>query len=119
MNTMKSSSIALFSYYQYRSAYELDYSSHVIILTYELAYSLCVMILTCATLCLTIHMTYMIRSRAKIEVAVRRSFGFCPYSCLLIRRVRVSGEICVVSLYTGEVLGCTGTFEYDGPPVEG
>ena len=76
MNTMKSSSIALFSFYQYSYAYELDYSSHVIILTYELAYSLCVMILTCATLCLTINMTYMSRSRARSEVVVRRSFGF-------------------------------------------
>jgi len=54
---MKSSSIAMFSFYQYSNAYELDYSSSVIILTYELVYSLCVMILTCATLCLTIHMT--------------------------------------------------------------
>ena len=76
MNTMKSSSIALFSFYQYSYVYELDYSSHVIILTYELAYSFCVMILTCATLCLTIHMTYMSRSRARSEVVVRCSFGF-------------------------------------------
>ena len=67
MNTMKSSSIALFSFYQYSYVYELDYSSHVIILTYELAYSLCVMILTCATLCLTIHMTCMLRIRAKLR----------------------------------------------------
>ena len=73
-NTMKSSSIALFSYYQYSKSYELDYSFHVIIMIYELAYSLCVMILTCATLCLTIHMTCMSRSRTRVEVAVRRSF---------------------------------------------
>ena len=76
MNTMKSSSIALFSYLQYSSAYELDYSFHVIILTYELAYSLYVMILTCSTLCLTIHMTRMSRDRARSEVAVCRSLGF-------------------------------------------
>ena len=75
-NTMKSSSIALFSYYQYSKAYELDYSSHVIIMIYELAYSLCVMILTCSTLCLIIHMTCMGRSRARVEVMVCHSFGF-------------------------------------------
>ena len=43
---------------------------------YELAYSLCVMILTCSTLCLIIHMICMSRSRARVEVAVRRCFGF-------------------------------------------
>ena len=57
-NTM-SSSIVMLSYLQYSNAYELDYSSHVIIMIYELAYSLCVMILTCRTLCLIIHITYM------------------------------------------------------------
>ena len=66
MNTMRISSNILLSFY-YSSAYELDYSSHVIMLTYELAYSLCVMILTCATLCLTIHMTCMSRSRARLR----------------------------------------------------
>ena len=67
MNTMKSSSIALFSYYQYSSAYELDYSFHVIFLTYELVYSLHVVILTYRTLCLTFYMTCMSRSRAKLR----------------------------------------------------
>ena len=43
---------------------------------YELTYSLCVMILTCATLCLTIHITCMSRCRARVEVVVRCSFGF-------------------------------------------
>jgi hypothetical protein len=66
MNNTMSSSKALLSYH-YSSAYELDYSFHVIILTYELAYSLYVMILTCSTLCLTIHMTYMSRSRARLR----------------------------------------------------
>ena len=42
---------------------------------YKLAYCLYVMILTCSTLCLIIHMTCMSRSRATVEVAVRRSFG--------------------------------------------
>ena len=64
---MKSSSTALFSYLQYSSAYELEYSCLVIILIYELAYSLCVMIITNSTLCLTIHMTCMSRSRAKLR----------------------------------------------------
>ena len=74
--TMKSSSIFKLSYLIYSFAYELEYSlDHVIIMIYELAYSLCVMILTCSTLCLTIHMTCMSRSRTRVEVAVRRSFG--------------------------------------------
>ena len=42
---------------------------------YELAYSLCVMILTCPTSCLIIHMNCMSRSRTRVEVAVRHSFG--------------------------------------------
>ena len=76
MNTMKSSFKFLLSYHLYSSAYELEYSFHAIIMIYELAYSLCVMILTCPTLCLIIHMTCMSRSRARVGVAVRRSFGF-------------------------------------------
>jgi hypothetical protein len=75
-NTMKSSSKFLLSYHSYSSAYELDYSFHVIIMIYQLAYSLCVMILTCSTLRLIIHMTCMSRSRTRVEVIVRRSFGF-------------------------------------------
>ena len=74
-NTMKSSSIVMLSYHLYSSAYELEYSFHVIIMIYELVYSLCVMILTCPTLCLIIHMNCMSRSRTRVEVAVRRSFG--------------------------------------------
>ena len=67
MNTKRISSKVMPSYHKYSSAYELDYSFHVIILTYELAYSLYVMILTCLTLCSTIHMTYMSRIRAKLR----------------------------------------------------
>jgi hypothetical protein len=63
-------------YLQYSKAYELDYSSHVIIVIYELVYSLYAMILTCRTLCLIIHMICMSRSRARVEVAVHRSFEF-------------------------------------------
>jgi hypothetical protein len=62
-NTMSSSKVLL-SFHS--SAYEL-YSFHVIFLTYELLYSLYVMILTGRTLCLTIHMTCMSRSRAKFR----------------------------------------------------
>ena len=67
MNTMKDSSKVLLSHLQYSSAYELEYSFHVTIVTHELVYSLYVMILTCRTLCLIIHVTYMIRSRAKLR----------------------------------------------------
>ena len=92
-NTMNSSSIVMLSYHLYSSAYELDYSSRVIIMIYELAYSLCVMILTCSTLCLIIHMTCMGRSRARVEVTVHRSFRFAHVLCLSIYRVRVLGDM--------------------------
>jgi hypothetical protein len=67
MNTIKSSSKFLLSYHSYSSAYELDYSFCVIIMIYELAYSLDILILTCRTLCLIIHITYMSRIRAKFR----------------------------------------------------
>jgi hypothetical protein len=41
MNIMKISSKVMLSYYEYSSAYELEYSCLVIIMMYELAYSLC------------------------------------------------------------------------------
>ena len=66
-NTMKSSSIVMLSYHVDSSAYELEYSFHVIIMTYELAYSFYAMSLTCRTLCLIIHITYMSRIRAKLR----------------------------------------------------
>jgi hypothetical protein len=75
-NTMKSSSLVMLAYHLYSSAYELEYSFHVIIMIYKLAYSLCVMILTCSTLNLIIHMTCMSRSRARVGVVVHLSFGF-------------------------------------------
>ena len=67
MNNTISSSIVMLSYLQYSNAYELDYSSCVIIMISELIYSLCVMILTCRTLCLIIYITYMSRIRAKLR----------------------------------------------------
>jgi hypothetical protein len=66
-NTMKSSSMFMLSYDLYSNTYELDYSSRVMIMIYELVYSLCVTILTCITLCLIIHITYMSRIRAKLR----------------------------------------------------
>ena len=64
---MNSSSKVLPSYFQYSSAYELEYSFHVIIMTYELTYSFYAMRVTCRTLCLIIHITYMSRIRAKLR----------------------------------------------------
>jgi hypothetical protein len=84
-NTMKSSSIFKFSYHSYSSAYELDYSFHIIIMIYELAYSLCVMILTCLTSCFNIHKTFLSRSRTRVEVMVRRSYGIAHIlACLVV-----------------------------------
>jgi hypothetical protein len=48
MNSNIISSKVMFLFYIYSCAIELEYSFHVIILTYELADSLCVMILTCS-----------------------------------------------------------------------
>jgi hypothetical protein len=68
LNAMKSSSIFKFSYLSYSNAHELEYSCiRVIIMIYELAYSLCVMIMTCFTLCLTLHTIYMMMIRAKLR----------------------------------------------------
>jgi hypothetical protein len=109
-----SSSKVLLSFH-YSCAYELDYSFHVIILTYELAYSLYVMILTCSTLCLTIHMTCMSRSRARLRWRFVIPSGLPMFfACRSIGSK--SWGIWVVSLYTGMVLGCIGTFGYDGAP---
>jgi hypothetical protein len=76
MNIMSCSKFKLSSY-SYSNAYELEYNYlHVIIVIYELVYGLDVMILTCSTLCLNVHMTCMSRSRTRVKVTVRRSFGF-------------------------------------------
>ena len=64
---IKSSSIVMLSYLQYSNAYELDYSSRVIIMIYELVHSLYAMILKRTTLCLIIHIVYMSRIRAKLR----------------------------------------------------
>ena len=64
INNMSSSKVML-SYDIYSHTYELEYSYCVIILIYELVYSLCVMCVAYMTLCLTTHITYIIRIRAK------------------------------------------------------
>jgi hypothetical protein len=57
----------MLSSYNYSHTYELEYSCCVIILLYELVYSLCVMRIAHLTLCLTTHITYIIRIRAKLR----------------------------------------------------
>ena len=56
----------MLSYYIYSHPYELEYSC-VMILIYELVYSLYVMKVAYLTLCLTIHITYIIGFRAKLR----------------------------------------------------
>ena len=114
-NTMKSSSEVLLSYHLYSSAYELEYSCLVIIMIYELAYSLCVMMLTYSTLCLTIHMTCMSRSRARVEVVVRRSFRFAhilAYRCVGSESRGDMGSFFV----HGHATRVHRNFRYDGIP---
>ena len=67
MNKNMNSSKVMLSYYNYSHTYELEYSCCVMILIYELAYSLCVMKVAYMTLCLTTHITYIIRFRAKLR----------------------------------------------------
>ena len=115
MNTIKSSSKVLLSYLQYSCGIELEYSFHVIIMTYELAYSFYAMILTWATLCLTIHTTCMSRGRAMLRWRFIIPSGLpMSYACWSIGSE--SQGMWVVSLYTGVVPGYTGTFRYDGTP---
>ena len=54
MRNIFGSNMYLLSYYQYSYAYELEYSSYAMNLAYR-------------TLCLIIHTTYIIRSRAKLR----------------------------------------------------
>jgi hypothetical protein len=106
--TMKSSSKFMFSYLLYSNAYELEYSYiHVIIMTYELAYSLWVMIMTCLTLILIIHITYMSRIRAKLR-----------WQFIVPSGVLVSYACRSVGL---ESMGDVGSFLVNGggTPVEG
>ena len=67
MNNIKNTFTFLLSYDQYSYAYELEYSSYVMIMAYELAYSSYVMNLTCRTLSLIIHASYMSKIRAMLR----------------------------------------------------
>jgi hypothetical protein len=79
MRNTNSSNMFLSSTYHYSFAIELEYSSCVLMLAYELAYSFYVMNLAHRTLCLIIHTTYMIRIRAKLRWWFIVPSGFpCP-----------------------------------------
>ena len=67
MNRYMSSSKVMLSYYIYCHTYELEFSCCVMILIYELVYSLYVMKVAHLTLCLTTHITYIIKIRAKLR----------------------------------------------------
>jgi hypothetical protein len=67
MNRNMSSSKVMLSSCNYSHTYELEYSLYVMILTYELVYSLYVMRLAYMTLCLIIHITYIIGIRGKLR----------------------------------------------------
>jgi hypothetical protein len=65
MNKIKLFFIVLFFTYSY--AYDLEYSSCVMILAYDLEHSSYVKNLAFRTLCLTFHTIYMMRIRAKLR----------------------------------------------------
>ena len=100
----------MLSYYNYSHTYELEYSYCVMILIYELVYSLCVMRVGHLTLCLNIHITYIIGIRAKLRwrfivpSGVPKSFTYGSIG---------SGTrgVWVVSIYTSVVLGYGETGE--------
>jgi hypothetical protein len=60
-----SSSKVMLSYDNHSHTYELGYGYCVMIMIYELVQILCVMRIAHITLCLTIHITYIIRIRVK------------------------------------------------------
>ena len=68
-----------------------------------------------STSCLIIHMICTSRSRARAGVMIHRSFGFAYILACRFVGSKSQG-IWVVSLYTGMVVGCSGTFGYDGIP---
>jgi hypothetical protein len=125
--TMFSSKFKL-SYLLYSCAIELEYSFHVIILTYKLAYSLCVMILTCSydmilaygldysfyarvssyiTLCLNIHTICLLGFRAKYRWRFIMPSGTPKFFTYQSIGSRTAGYW-VVTIYTGEVPGYIG-----------
>jgi hypothetical protein len=87
----------------------------VMILAYELEYSPYVMSLAYRTLCSISHTTYMGRIRAKLRWRFVVSLGLSvSYAWRSVGSE--SRGIRVVSLYTGVVLGYTGTFGCDSAP---
>ena len=105
-----SSSKVLPSSYNYSHTYELEYSCCVIILIYKLVYSLCVMKVAHLTLCLTTHITYIIRIRAKLRWRFIVPSGVPkPFTCRSVG----SGPagIWVVFVYASVVLGYGETVE--------
>jgi hypothetical protein len=107
MNKMNYFSKVLFLTYHYSHTYELEHSLYVMILAYELAYSFCVMRLEYMTLCLIIHIIYMIRNRAKLRWRFILPSGVpMSYAC------RSPRGTWVVSLYMSMVLEYVETSEY-------
>jgi hypothetical protein len=127
-NTTMFSSKFKLSYLLYSCAIELEYSFHVIILTYELAYSLCVMILACScdmilvyeldhssyarvlsykTLCLNIHMICLLGLRAKYRWWFIMPSGMPKFFTCRSVGSGTQGTW-VVTIYTGEVPGYIG-----------
>jgi hypothetical protein len=89
--------------------------SCVLIMAYELSHSSYVMNLAYWTLILVIHTTYMIKIRTKLRWRFVVPSGLpMSYACRSVGSE--SRGIWVVSLYTGVVLGYTGTFGCDGAP---
>jgi len=86
----------MLSYYNYSHTYKLEYNYYVMILLYELAYGLCVIRVAYLTLCLTTHITYIIRIRAKLRWRFYRAFGCAQVLSLSIRTVGVPGGTWVV-----------------------
>ena len=78
-----SSSKVMLSSYNYSHTYELEYSYCVMILIYELVYSLCVMRIAYTTLCLTIHITYIIGIRAKLRWQIIVPLGVPKFSVVI------------------------------------
>ena len=88
----------MLSYAIYSHTYELEYSYCVIILIYELVYSLYVMRVAYMTLCLTIHITYIIGTRAKLRWQFIMPFGvpkFFTYRSVGSRTRGDLGSFCI------------------------
>jgi hypothetical protein len=115
----------MFLFFSYSCAIELEYSLHVIILTYELAYSLCVMIVICSydmiivyelvhipcarvlsykTLCLNFHAICLLGFRAKHMWWFIMSLGTPEFFTYRSIGSKQRGTY-VVTIYAGKVPG--------------